>query len=67
MKKSQIMKFFVNEGCIGRGLCAGTCPSAFSMTEDGVARAIDTDVPASALEEAEEAKNCCPEEAIEEA
>ena len=26
------------------------------MTEDGVARAIDTDVPADALEEAEEAK-----------
>jgi len=61
------MKVFVNKGCIGCGLCAGTCPSVFSMTEDGVARAIDTDVPADTLEEAEEAKNNCPAEAIEEA
>ena len=59
------MRVFVNEGCIGCGLCAGSCPSVFSMTEDGVARAIDTDVPASALEEAEEAKNNCPAGAIE--
>ena len=58
------MKVFVNKGCIGCGLCAGTCPSVFSMTEDGVARAIDTDVPADTLEEA---KNNCPAEAIEEA
>ena len=61
------MRYFVNEGCIGCGLCAGTCPGVFSMTEDGVAKAIDADVPASALEEAEEAKNNCPAEAIEEA
>ncbi len=61
------MKYFVNEGCIGCGLCTGTCPMVFSMTKDGVAKAIDTDVPVSVLEEAEEAKNNCPAEAIEEA
>ncbi len=61
------MKVFVKEGCLGCGLCAGTCPRVFSMTEDGAARAIDTDVPADALEEVEAAKNNCPAEAIEEA
>ena len=31
------MKYFVNDGCIGCGLCAGTCPNVFSMSDDGVA------------------------------
>ena len=61
------MKYFVNEGCIGCGLCTGTCPTVFSMTEAGVAKALDTDVPDAALEDAAEAKNNCPAEAIEEA
>ena len=39
------MKYFVNDGCIGCGLCAGTCPNVFSMSDDGVAVAIETDVP----------------------
>ena len=61
------MKYFVNDGCIGCGLCTGTCPDVFSMSDDGVAVAIDMDVPEDALETAAEAKGNCPASAIEEA
>ena len=61
------MKYFVNDGCIGCGLCAGTCPDVFSMSDDGVAVAIDMDVSEEALDSAAEAKDNCPVGAIEEA
>ena len=61
------MKYFVNDGCIGCGLCAGTCPDVFSMSDDGVAVAIDMDVPEDSLETAAEPKDDCPASAIEEA
>ena len=62
-----MMKYFVNDGCIGCGLCAGTCPEVFSMSDEGVAVAIDTDVPEEALDTVAEAKDNCPASAIEEA
>ena len=40
------MKFKVNENCIGCGLCEGTCPAVFHMTDAGVAEAIPDEVPA---------------------
>ncbi len=61
------MKYKVNDGCIGCGLCEGACPEVFSMTEGGVARATDADVPAEYEAAAAEAKNGCPVGAIEEA
>ena len=61
------MKYFVNDDCIGCGLCAGTCPDVFSMSDDGVAVAIDMDVTEEALDSAAEAKDNCPVGAIEEA
>jgi ferredoxin len=60
------MKFKVNENCIGCGLCAGMCPEVFSMTDEGLAIAIDEDVPEDALDSAAEAMDSCPVGAIEE-
>ncbi len=65
-KEDRLMKYFVNDGCIGCGLCAGTCPEVFSMSDDGVAIAIEAEVPEEALESAAEAMDNCPVGAIEE-
>ena len=61
------MKYVVNGGCIGCGLCEGTCPEVFSMTDEGTAKAIEPEVPAESEAAAAEAKNGCPVGAIEEA
>ena len=59
------MKYFVNDSCIGCGLCESTCPEVFSIQGD-VAVAIKGEVPESALASADEAKEGCPVGAIEE-
>ena len=51
------MKYRVNKECIGCGLCAGTCPEVFSMSDDGAAVAIEAEVPKGALGSAAEAKD----------
>ncbi len=61
------MKYVVSDGCIGCGLCEGACPEVFSMTDDGIAVAIDADVPAECEDAAAEAKDSCPVGVIEEA
>ena len=61
------MKYVVNDQCIGCGLCADTCPIVFQMTDEGVAKAIENEVPEEARESAAEAKDNCPVGAIEEA
>ena len=61
------MKYIVNEGCIGCGLCEATCPEVFSMSDAGVAVAIESGVPEEVLDTAAEAKEGCPVGAIEEA
>ena len=60
------MKFFVNEDCIGCGLCAGLCPEVFSMTDADVAVAIDEEVQEALVPTATEAMESCPVSAIEE-
>lgn len=61
-----LMRYVVNDNCIGCGLCVATCPEVFEMTDAGVAHAIDMDVPAEAEDTAAEAKEGCPVVAIEE-
>ena len=61
------MKYHVNDSCIGCGLCAGTCPEVFSMSDEGVAVAIESEVLEGALDSAAEAMDGCPVGAIEEA
>ena len=39
------MTAHVNENCIGCGLCTGICPTAFLMTDEGVAAARDEILP----------------------
>ena len=53
-----------NEDCIGCGLCEGTCPDVFSISDDGVAVAIEEDVPEEAEDAAQEAADNCPVSAI---
>lgn len=60
------MKYVINDGCIGCGLCTGTCPEVFSMGDEGVAVATQTEVPEEVLKYAVEAKDGCPVSAIEE-
>lgn len=59
------MKFKVNERCIGCGLCTNTCPEVFSMTDAGVAEAIAEAVSGEVKDQAMEALEACPVEAIE--
>lgn len=59
------MKYFVNENCIGCGLCADLCPEVFELTDDNVSKAIDSDVDPSMEESANEAMDRCPVNAIE--
>ena len=61
------MKYVVNDSCIGCGCCAGPCPEVFSMNDEGIAVAIEADVPDDALDTAAEAMDGCPVGAIEEA
>lgn len=46
-------------GCIGCGLCAGTCPDVFQMADDGLAE-VYAEVDAPVKDLAEEARDNCP-------
>ncbi len=59
------MKVYVNESCIGCGLCASTCPEVFQMMEQNVAEASEGAVPPREEGRALEALENCPVSAIE--
>lgn len=50
--------------CIGCGLCPSVCPEVFDMDDDGKAKAIVEDVPDSVADQAKEAEESCPVNAI---
>ncbi|MGN0346849.1 MAG: ferredoxin [Lachnospiraceae bacterium] len=58
------MDAYVNENCIGCGLCTGICPEVFSMTEDNVAVASGAPMAEQEME-MQEAAASCPVDAIE--
>ena len=59
------MKVTVNEDCIGCGMCEGSCPEVFSIGDDGLAHAIEDEIPADFEAAAQDAVDACPVTAIE--
>lgn len=61
------MKGFVDEEtCVGCGLCPSICPEVFQMnSETGKAIAKDIEIPEESLENAKDAEEQCPVEAID--
>lgn len=59
------MKAFVDKDvCIGCGACEATCPEIFSIEDDGLAVAVDTEIASDLIELAEDACDGCPVNAI---
>lgn len=49
------MKYFVNGECIGCGMCNGLCTKVFFMNNEGLAKAVDQEVDAADMLNAEDA------------
>lgn len=58
------MTAYVNEKCIGCGMCTSICPEVFSMTDESVAIA-SGEILADQETAAQEAAESCPVGAIE--
>jgi ferredoxin len=59
------MKVSVNDGlCRGHGVCVAVCPEVFTLTDDGYAEAVDTEVEPEFESAVQEAIESCPEHAI---
>ena len=54
------MEYVANGGCIGCEPCEETGSEVFSMTDEGVAKAVETEVPVVFEAVAAEAKAGCP-------
>ena len=61
------MKFKVDKDlCIGCGACQANCDKVFRIDDDGLATTIVDEVPEEIIEDAIDAKEGCPVDAIEE-
>ena len=58
------MTAYVNENCIGCGLCTSICPEVFSMTDENVAIA-DGEISPEKESTIQKAADSCPVSAIE--
>lgn len=59
------MKVKVNpDVCVGCGACQGIAPDVFEINDDGIAQAISEDVKEEFVEDARDAKEGCPVNAI---
>ncbi|WP_298581243.1 ferredoxin [uncultured Olegusella sp.] len=58
------MKASVSEECIGCGMCEGICPDVFEVGDDGLAHVIVDEVSADVEDDAKQAAEDCPVEAI---
>jgi ferredoxin len=50
--------------CIGCGVCEAVCPAVFQMNDDGLADVIVESIEEDAIDDAREAQDQCPVEAI---
>ena len=53
--------------CIGCGACQAVCPEVFEIEDDGLATVIVEEISEDLKEDALDAKEGCPTDAIEEA
>lgn len=61
------MKVIVNKDlCIGCGACQAIVPSVFELEDDGLAKAIDSNIDTDLKEEVIDAVEGCPTSAISE-
>ena len=61
------MKLVVDKDiCIGCGACAAICPDVFEIDEDGLAVSVVDEINEEVMEDAIDAKEGCPVNAIKE-
>ena len=61
------MKVKVNQdACIGCGACTSIAEGVFEIDDNGLSKEVATEVPADKVDQAREAIESCPTEAIQE-